>query len=152
MVLFQYRFAGSFCVQKLWASYVSVFKTPEKEKRMETKNKVATTGERLRTLREISGIGQKELAAEFYLSDKTVVSKYERGLRDVPAEIIVMYAEKFGVTTDWILRGETGQAADLNRIAGIPGFDELAQLYYKLGSAELRGVALDQIRALARLS
>lgn len=119
---------------------------------METKNKAVTTGERLRTLREISGIGQKELVAEFYLSDKTVVSKYERGMRDVPAEIIVLYAEKFGVTTDWILRGETGQAADLNRIAGVPGFDELAQLYYKLGSAELRGVALDQIRALARLS
>ena len=73
---------------------------------METKNKV-TTGERLRTLRENSGIGQKELAAEFYLSGKTVISKYERGQRDVPAEIVVMYAKKFGVTTDWILRGET---------------------------------------------
>ncbi len=50
-------------------------------------------------------IGLKEIATEFNLSNKSVVSAYENGRRSLPADVTVRYAEKYGVTTDWILRG-----------------------------------------------
>lgn len=46
-----------------------------------------TVGERLRLLRESRGLRQEDLANEFLLSGGSVVSLYENGKRQVPAEI-----------------------------------------------------------------
>ena len=96
-------------------------------------------------------MGQKELATEFYLSNKSVVSAYERGTRTVPAEIIMKYAEKFGVTTDWIMNGDPDKHIDIERLSAIPGFEEIAAIYSGLDSA-MRSVAVEQMKALTKLT
>ena len=43
---------------------------------------------RIRNLREDNDLTQREIA-EYFFCDQSLYSKYERGLRDVPVEIIV---------------------------------------------------------------
>ena len=68
---------------------------------------IKKAGERLRALRIDAGLGLKEIAEEFYLSNKSVVYSYEHGRRGIPLDVVAMYSDKFGVTTDWILLGVT---------------------------------------------
>ena len=62
-------------------------------------------GERIRILRENCGIRQEDLAKEFQLSNAGVISFYENGRRTIPTDIVIKYSDKFGVSTDWILKG-----------------------------------------------
>jgi len=68
-----------------------------------------TIGDRIRYLREIHGISQGEIAKEFSLSDNSIISKYELNKRIPPMDVVVDYSTKFGVSTDWILKGEGPQ-------------------------------------------
>ena len=107
-------------------------------------------GERIRTLREESGVGLREIAEEFNLSNKSVVSAYENGRRSLPADVAVRYADKYGVTTDWILRGVAPKfRAELTAYEE-DDFSELKALFMKLNTEALRTVALEQLRALAK--
>ena len=152
MVCFRYRFAGFlFCCQNTqhWAGGLFRFQTPEKEKKMETVD-YKKVGERIRALREEAGVGLREIAAEFNLSNKSVVSAYENGRRALPADVAVRYADKYGVTTDWILRGVAPKfRAELNS-DGEKDYSELKALFMKLNSETLRTVAIEQLRALAK--
>ena len=65
-----------------------------------------TIGERIRYLRELHGISQVDIAKEFSLSDNSIISKYELNKRFPPMDVVVEYSRKFGVSTDWILKGE----------------------------------------------
>ena len=57
---------------------------------------------RLKDLREDHDKKQKEIAA--YLNcDQSLYSKYERGVRDVPVQIVEKLAEFYGVSVDYIL-------------------------------------------------
>ncbi|WP_022761996.1 MULTISPECIES: helix-turn-helix domain-containing protein [unclassified Butyrivibrio] len=117
---------------------------------MKTKE-METIGGRLRKLREDAGIGQKELAAEFYLSNKTVVSAYERNMRAIPVEVIVMYSDKFKVTTDWILKGKPESLIDWKQLNDVLGNSEMIELYESLADPEIKRVAREQMRALTML-
>ncbi|WP_408069441.1 helix-turn-helix domain-containing protein [Butyrivibrio sp. JL13D10] len=65
-----------------------------------------TIGERIKYLREKHGISQSSIAREFHLAGgSSVVCKYELEKRDLPLDVVVAYSKKFGVTTDWILKG-----------------------------------------------
>ena len=68
-----------------------------------------TIGDRIRYLREMHGISQGEIAKEFSLSDNSIISKYELNKRIPPMDVVVDYSTKFGVSTDWILKGEEAQ-------------------------------------------
>ena len=57
---------------------------------------------RIRDLREDHDIKQKEIA-EFLFCDQSLYSKYERGLRSVPVEIIVKLAQFYNTSADYIL-------------------------------------------------
>ena len=57
---------------------------------------------RIRDLREDHDIKQKEIA-EFLFCDQSLYSKYERGLRSVPVEIIVKLAKYYNTSVDYIL-------------------------------------------------
>jgi transcriptional regulator with XRE-family HTH domain len=111
-----------------------------------------TMGDRLRKLREDNGISQKELAKEFFLSNKTVISRYELGIRAVPLEIVQLYSKKFGVTTDWILKGIEDSDEKLDSQSAVPGMKELTDMYVKLGDPSLRAVAIEQMKALLKLA
>ncbi len=57
---------------------------------------------RIRNLREDSDRTQKEVA-EYLFCDQSLYSKYERGVRDVPVNIIIKLAKLYNTSTDYIL-------------------------------------------------
>ena len=57
---------------------------------------------RIRNLREDNDKTQKEIC-EYLYCDQSLYSKYERGLRDVPVDIIIKLARLYGTSTDYIL-------------------------------------------------
>lgn len=56
----------------------------------------------LKALREDSDLTQAELAKEFNVNQITI-SQYERGTRQISINMLVNYAKKFKVSTDYIL-------------------------------------------------
>ena len=57
---------------------------------------------RIRDLREDSDKTQREIA-EYLFCDQSLYSKYERGVREVPVDIIIKLAKYYSVSTDYIL-------------------------------------------------
>ncbi len=57
---------------------------------------------RIRDLREDADITQKEIA-KYLVCDQSLYSKYERGVRQVPLNVLVALAAYYDVTTDYLL-------------------------------------------------
>lgn len=57
---------------------------------------------RIRDLREDADITQKEIA-KYLVCDQFLYSKYERGVRQVPLNVVVALAAYYDVTTDYLL-------------------------------------------------
>ena len=57
---------------------------------------------RIRDLREDNDMTQKQVA-DYLFCDQSLYSKYERGLREVPVNIIIKLATFYGTSTDYIL-------------------------------------------------
>ena len=57
---------------------------------------------RIRDLREDSDIKQREIA-EYLMCDQSLYSKYERGERQIPLEIIVKLAAYYNTSVDYLL-------------------------------------------------
>ena len=57
---------------------------------------------RIRNLREDSDKTQREVS-EYLFCDQSLYSKYERGVRDVPVDVVIKLAELYGTSTDYIL-------------------------------------------------
>ena len=56
---------------------------------------------RIRDMREDSDFTQ-ECAAKYLMCDQSLYSKYERGERPVPLEIIMKLADLYGVSMDYL--------------------------------------------------
>lgn len=67
---------------------------------------------RIRDLREDRDLTQREMG-EILLCSQRVYSDYERGVLDVPTEILIRLADFYNVSTDYIL-GRT----DIREMAG----------------------------------
>ena len=65
-----------------------------------------TIGERIKFLREKHGISQEEMAKRLFVSCSSTIAKYEHNKRMLPMQLVIGYSKLFGVTTDWILKGE----------------------------------------------
>lgn len=57
---------------------------------------------RLRDLREDRDMNQTEVA-ELLFTSQTVYSRYERGVRTIPVEHLLILADFYDVSTDYIL-------------------------------------------------
>jgi len=57
---------------------------------------------RIRNLREDNDKTQREVA-EYLFCDQSLYSKYERGVREVPVEIIIKLAKLYNTSADYIL-------------------------------------------------
>lgn len=57
---------------------------------------------RLKDLREDRDLTQRQLA-EFLNMKQPQYSRYERGLRDIPTDVLIRLARFYGTTTDYIL-------------------------------------------------
>lgn len=67
---------------------------------------------RIRDLREDRDLTQREMG-EILLCSQRVYSDYERGVLDIPTEILIRLADFYNVSTDYIL-GRT----DIREMAG----------------------------------
>lgn len=61
---------------------------------------------RLRDLREDMDLSQRQVAAVLGINQR-VYSNYETGKRDLPLRCLLILADYYGVTTDYILGRET---------------------------------------------
>ncbi len=57
---------------------------------------------RIRDLREDADIKQREIA-EYLMCDQSLYSKYERGERPIPIDIIVKLADYYNTSVDYLL-------------------------------------------------
>ncbi|MBP3761877.1 MAG: helix-turn-helix transcriptional regulator [Ruminococcus sp.] len=57
---------------------------------------------RIRNLREDNDKTQKEIS-DYLFCDQSLYSKYERGVREVPVNIIIKLAKFYNTSTDYIL-------------------------------------------------
>ncbi len=66
-------------------------------------------GMRIACLRRRCGLSQRELASQLCLS-ASAVGMYEQDRREPSMELLIAMAKLFGVTTDFLLTGESGEA------------------------------------------
>lgn len=57
---------------------------------------------RLKDLREDADMSQQQVA-EYLHMKQPQYSRYERGLRDIPTDILIRLAQLYGTSTDYIL-------------------------------------------------
>lgn len=62
------------------------------------------SNQRVKFLREVNSIKKKDLAHEFGYSVNSITNFESEG-KFIPTEAIIMYVEKFGISSDWILFG-----------------------------------------------
>lgn len=62
--------------------------------------------DKIRTLREESGMTQRQIASRLKVSASTI-GMYEQGRRTPGLELVVAYADLFSVTTDYLLREDS---------------------------------------------
>lgn len=68
-------------------------------------------GSRLRLLRKVKGCTQKEMAGVIN-AVPTTWSNYEDGKRPISTLDLLEVCDRFGITTEWILRGRTDMLGD----------------------------------------
>lgn len=69
---------------------------------------------RLRDLREDRDLSQEQIAAMLGMKQPQY-SRYERGLRDVPTDVLIRLAKFYNVSTDYIL-GLTNDSAPYRQV------------------------------------
>ncbi len=57
---------------------------------------------RIRDLREDSDLTQKQIC-EYLICDQSLYSKYERGEREIPLNIVIKLADYYNVSLDYIV-------------------------------------------------
>jgi transcriptional regulator with XRE-family HTH domain len=57
---------------------------------------------RIRDLREDSDLTQQQVA-EMLMCDQSLYSKYERGEREIPLRLLIILAEYYGVSLDYLV-------------------------------------------------
>ena len=63
---------------------------------------VMTYLEKLKNLRKASNLTQADIANVLFVT-QTTYSKYERGVRAMPIEVLKQLADFYKVSTDWLL-------------------------------------------------
>lgn len=66
---------------------------------------------RIRDLREDNDLTQKQIA-EYLMCDQSLYSKYERGEREIPLNLIIKLADYYNVNIDYLV----GRATKSDRI------------------------------------
>lgn len=73
--------------------------------------------EQLQQLRRSRGLTQEEAAAAFDVKLSSY-QKYERDVNSPTYETLIKIADYYGVTTDYLLGRDTGEAETLEKLAG----------------------------------
>jgi transcriptional regulator with XRE-family HTH domain len=90
---------------------------------------MATTGDRIRAIREARGMTQDQLADEAKIS-KGFLSEVENNKRNISSENLLRIANVLGASVDYLLRGETKEQTQRQPVVIPP---ELSQAAGDLG-------------------
>lgn len=96
-----------------------------------------TFGDRLKELRKQHNLGQKEVGAWIGVSDSSI-RKYEAGERTPTPDALVILAEHFGVTVDYLL----GRATEPAKRAASLSEDAVNDIF---DDEDLRALARDRL-------
>jgi transcriptional regulator with XRE-family HTH domain len=66
---------------------------------------------RMREAREAAGLSQGQVAKKLHMHRPTI-SEIEAGRRRISASEIALFAELYGVSTEWLISGSTENATD----------------------------------------
>lgn len=102
-----------------------------------------TVGMRIRECRVKMGITQEELAA-MMCTKKSTISSYELGKNDVKVGILEEMAPLLGTTVSYLAGGESCGFS--------PEVMQIAMLLEGMQNAELRRVAMEQVKLLASVN
>jgi transcriptional regulator with XRE-family HTH domain len=91
--------------------------------------------DRFRSLREKTGLSQKDFAQTIGLSH-TVIAEIERGAREPSRKVMVALSEKYNISLDWLLLGVGGPKLDAHGPEDWAG--EIADLEEKIKSLEVK--------------
>jgi len=86
--------------------------------------------ERLKALREISGLSVESLAEEFNISKETYLA-YEEGMTDIPISFLFKAASKFGVELTALLTGDDPKLRSFSLIRKGKGLEVNRRKEYK---------------------
>ncbi len=110
---------------------------------MSNKKDTTTIGGRIYELRKAAGIGQDKLAELTGVGSRVSISQYETGVRIPSTDNIVELAKALNTTTDYLLTGKQNLSAN---------FDEVSILFNSIPSAQLKALALEQLKAIVNMS
>ena len=106
----------------------------------------AEIGDRIMALRTARGWSQPELARRAGLASKTLISNYELGYRSPSCESLLRIADAFGVTADYLLRGDNSDTPDAVGLETQPDGDT----YLRIRAGTLTKSQMDAIMSLVR--
>lgn len=102
---------------------------------------MSTIGIRLRRIREEKGLDQKEAAEKLGMSN-VVLNRYEKDKREPDLNTIFTLAQFYGVSIDWLVKGNKLSIPDDPKYAGVEGV--LEEEYARKGlSIEVQRELLD---------
>lgn len=104
-----------------------------------------TFGDRLKELRKQHNLGQKEVGAWIGVSDSSI-RKYEVGERTPTPDALVVLAEHFDVTVDYLLgRSSSPAAVSTGQLASDPTGEVFDDEIRTLARAKLKGSSPEQL-------
>lgn len=106
---------------------------------MNKKINVTTVGGRIKKARLDKGLTQQALADQLYIP-MTTLSTYENNKAELKGQVVVEIASALGVTTDYILIGNTVELSPMEQ--------ELLAIFRSIGTEDLRKVGLEQLKCL----
>lgn len=106
---------------------------------MNKKINVTTVGGRIKKARLDKGLTQQALADQLYIP-MTTLSTYENNKAELKGQVVVEIASALGVTTDYILIGNTVELSPMEQ--------ELLIIFRAIGNVDLRKIALEQLKWL----
>ena len=100
-------------------------------------------GARIAALRRQAGLSQTQLAERLKISP-SAVGMYEQGRREPSLETVILLAEIFGVSTDYLLTGRVRDEARLCRLLE----DRIAAADQRISRRKPRSFSLEELAVL----
>ena len=105
----------------------------------------STMGGRIKEQRIKAGMTQEQLA-EMMCTSKAAISQYENNKVDIKGSVIVEIARILGTTAGYLLNNEVS-VGDVDE-----QMKEMMEMFRGLGNAEIRRIALEQMKLLTILA